>query len=406
MKVPEVAKVLGEMTGVFDEMLASLSTLQCLSDLEVHKTDEKTLLIDALATLLENYCVERCAVFFCQEHGIVKVAELDWAHWQEKTGPSSSLSLPPTAMSRIEQHFVQLTLDNGESQFCPNCLDDPQLLHLVEKDACRQRGCLLSAPIRSGGRSIGVLIMSHPEENYFNEWHHRLLILYSNFLGQILTANRLMKHLEDEVKGRTHKLEEVLDETRHLKQHYETLAMVDELTGLYNRRFFFAESKLALSRALRFSHAFSLILMDIDRFKQVNDEFGHAVGDIVLQDIAKAFLEILRETDVLARVGGEEFAVVMPDTSESGARILADRLRTAAGTLEWTIGEKKLHITLSLGVTTLPTPNPQPDDSSLRIDPRTFHDHLYTVADNAMYSAKTTGGDRVVFQTPESIPQR
>jgi diguanylate cyclase (GGDEF)-like protein len=397
MKVPEVAKVLGEMTGVFDEMLASLSTLQCLSDLEVHKADEKTLLVDALATLLENYGVERSAVFFCKEQSVVKAVELDWAHWQGKNENASPANTGTSALSHIEQHFAQLTLENGKPQFCPNYLSDPHLLSLLGNDDPLPAGCLLTAPIRSGGESIGVIVMSHPENDYFNEWHHRLLVLYSNFLGQILTANRLMKHLEVEVKGRTQQLEEVLDETRHLKQHYETLAMVDELTGLYNRRFFFTESKLALSRALRFTHSYSLILMDIDRFKQVNDEFGHAIGDIVLQDVAKALLDILRETDVLARVGGEEFAVVLPDTSENGAKILAERLRAAASNLEWTIGERKLHITLSLGVTTLPSPEEQSENSA-RIDPRAFHDHLYTVADNAMYSAKTAGGDRFIFQ--------
>ena len=93
---------------------------------------------------------------------------------------------------------------------------------------------------------------------------------------------------------------------------------------------------------------------------------------------------------------------VLEYAAKNGAKILAERLRAAASNLEWTIGERKLHITLSLGVTTLPFPEEQPENAA-RIDPRAFHDHLYTVVDNAMYSAKTAGGDRFIFQAPAPL---
>ncbi|HKK01947.1 MAG TPA: sensor domain-containing diguanylate cyclase [Desulfuromonadales bacterium] len=410
MKMPEIARALGDITNVFDEMLSSLSTLQCLSDLEVHKTDEKTLLNDALVALLENYAIERCAVFLCSGQDFVKSAEIDWHLWQNQNkqhGNKQSVAQNQNnqVLVNIENHFVQITAESGKPLSSPNFRNDDQLHSGLNTNDMLPVGSILTAPIRSGGQTLGVVVMSHSEENSFNEWHQRLLILYSNFLGQILTTNRLMKNLEEEVRGRTHQLEEVLEETRHLKEHYETLAMVDELTGLYNRRFFFAESKLALSRALRFSHSFSLILMDIDRFKQVNDEFGHATGDIVLQDAAKALLEILRETDVLARVGGEEFAVVLPDTPEDGAKILAERLRVAANSLTWMRDEQTFRITLSLGVTTLHPPEHPLPASYSQLDPRVFYDQLYMVADDAMYSAKDAGGNRFEFKKPDFLQQ-
>ncbi|WP_292253166.1 diguanylate cyclase [Marinospirillum sp.] len=158
----------------------------------------------------------------------------------------------------------------------------------------------------------------------------------------------------------------------------EMLADTDVLTSLNNRRAFFNLGQKTLHLAQRNANPVSLVMFDLDHFKQINDLHGHAAGDLVLQSIAKTAAEQVRASDVLARLGGEEFAILMPQTTLNQAMRLAERLRRRIDQLEITFDGIHLHCTGSFGV----SHTAQGNDSL---------DTLLANADHALYQAKNTG---------------
>lgn len=149
-----------------------------------------------------------------------------------------------------------------------------------------------------------------------------------------------------DITARKH-IEQQLEEAR---QKAEMLADTDMLTGLNNRRAFFNLGLKLLHSARRFEQPASLIMFDLDHFKHINDQYGHAAGDQVLINVGNVCRKTIREADVLARIGGEEFAVLMPQTSREQARCLAERLRQAVETATTRFGDLKIQCTASLGV--------------------------------------------------------
>ena len=162
----------------------------------------------------------------------------------------------------------------------------------------------------------------------------------------------------------------------------QELAMTDFLTGIANSRSFFENGEREILRAKRYGHAFALLLLDLDHFKAVNDTRGHAAGDKVLVSLAGICKHLLRDIDIFARLGGEEFVIILPETDLAGASATAERLRSAIAESEIAAGGDVLHITVSIGVTEL-----SPED-----------DQVETVlkrADKAMYQAKKNGRNRI-----------
>lgn len=174
------------------------------------------------------------------------------------------------------------------------------------------------------------------------------------------------------------------------QQELEFLAERDTLTGLYNRRKFLALAQQELDRRARIPSDLCLLMVDLDFFKRVNDQYGHPIGDIVLQQVAARLLAHVRSTDVLARMGGEEFILLMPNTQRAGALSLAEKLREVVCECPLEIpGGLSIPITASLGVT------------GLQLGQQAALDTLYATADQALYAAKEQGRDRVVWsQTP------
>ncbi|MEJ2199877.1 MAG: sensor domain-containing diguanylate cyclase, partial [Desulfuromonadaceae bacterium] len=276
-------------------------------------------------------------------------------------------------------------------------LQDPRL-QALGADQGRLPRSILCAPISASHEAAGVLLLSDPEPNAFGVWQQRFIPLFSLFLGQTLTTSRLLHSLENEVKERTLRLEKVLQETQHLKQHYQNLSLVDTLTGLYNRRFFFSEGHTLVARAIRSSHSVAFLVLDLDSFKQVNDQYGHGVGDMVLKDVAIALQAQLRESDVLARIGGEEFALILPETELAGAKELGQRLLNSIRNLRWVVDGELLRITISVGVAAM-VPVSGNEDWSVPAAYEDLLEKLFSGADHAMYQAKRDGGDRVYVCT-------
>ena len=162
----------------------------------------------------------------------------------------------------------------------------------------------------------------------------------------------------------------------------EQLAQTDDLTGIANRRQLFELGARELSRARRFGHPLSAMMVDIDDFKQVNDTYGHAVGDQVLQSIARWCLELVREGDVVARYGGEEFVILSHETDLTGAHISAERVRTHVAQKIVASDQGPLSVTISIGV------------AGALVDSDGFA-ALIERADSALYVAKQLGRNQV-----------
>jgi two-component system cell cycle response regulator len=181
-----------------------------------------------------------------------------------------------------------------------------------------------------------------------------------------------------------------------LNQNYRrslSLALTDELTGLYNRRYLFAHLDELIERANRDGIRVALLLFDIDHFKKVNDTHGHAAGDEVLRQIAARASNSVRNADLVARLGGEEFVVVMPETELAIAAAVAERLRAAIARQPFSVGvaAARLSLTVSIGVTV----------ASRGGDAR---DRMLARADDALYAAKAGGRNRIVTR-PELLPE-
>lgn len=174
-----------------------------------------------------------------------------------------------------------------------------------------------------------------------------------------------------------------ITERKQLEQELERQAHVDYLTGLANRRHFLELAELELARALRYEKHLSVLMIDIDHFKKVNDRHGHKAGDEALRRLSEVALTMVREVDLVGRLGGEEFAILLPETDGEKAVEVAERFRNAIAGIELvTVAGAPLRFTVSIGV------------SSLDKQPASI-DALLSQADQALYEAKHTGRNRV-----------
>ncbi|MDW7748028.1 diguanylate cyclase [Halomonas sp.] len=181
-----------------------------------------------------------------------------------------------------------------------------------------------------------------------------------------------------------------LSERKKLEARLERQALTDPLTGLGNRRYLEGQAAMEIARAERSGAPLSLIAIDLDHFKRINDTYGHDVGDVVLQAFAKLARQVLRDGDVLCRMGGEEFAVLLPDTNREQALQVAERLREAVATTPAMVGDDatedgRLAYTTSLGVTLVSA-----GETTLK--------PAIKRADQGLYAAKETGRNRVQWE--------
>ncbi len=163
------------------------------------------------------------------------------------------------------------------------------------------------------------------------------------------------------------------------------LSIIDVLTGAYNRRYLEDILKKEFEKFLRYNHLFSIIMMDIDHFKKINDTYGHQAGDEILKHLVQTVKNIVRKSDIIARYGGEEFCIVSYESKKDDAIYLAERLRNTIKNSVVVYKDKKIKYTVSFGVTTI---NKKVNN----------HEELLRKADAALYRAKNSGRDRVEFE--------
>lgn len=190
-------------------------------------------------------------------------------------------------------------------------------------------------------------------------------------------------------------LEETRRRLRHQNGMLRELAVVDELTGLHNRRYLDRRLDYEIERFERYHHPLAVGLVDVDFFKRVNDTHGHGAGDDVLRQLARVATEQVRRVDLVGRYGGEEFALVLPDTDREGAETAVERFRAAVAAHPFETTAGPLKITISAGV------------ACVASDWRGDKESLLRAADRALYQAKALGRNRVVLLPLEKAePER
>lgn len=175
-------------------------------------------------------------------------------------------------------------------------------------------------------------------------------------------------------------------ENAELYEEAARLSITDGLTGLWNRRGFELRAASEMQRARRFGESFGVVMIDVDRFKLVNDVHGHQAGDAVLVELAHRLTEATRDVDVVARLGGEEFVLLLPSTTLEGTATLAGKLRDRVSARSFPIDAGDVLVTISLGVATYPDHGGSIKD-------------LLAAADAALYRAKDSGRDRIEAAT-------
>jgi diguanylate cyclase (GGDEF)-like protein len=234
-----------------------------------------------------------------------------------------------------------------------------------------------------------VIVASATLDDVLRTWREQVILLVALALllsiGFSLMTLKLMRAVREgdlahaEVKKHAAALEKT-------NQELNVLSVTDKLTQIYNRGKLDAVLHAEVRRAERYASDLSVIMLDIDHFKRVNDVFGHAIGDSVLVGVAKVLQNCIRETDTIGRWGGEEFLVILPQTGGEQAFEVAEKIRRAISSAHFTIVD---HLTASLGVTSF-----SPEDSE---------EQLLARADSALYEAKNMGRNRVVLSTPGRI---
>ncbi|WP_116367139.1 sensor domain-containing diguanylate cyclase [Parahaliea mediterranea] len=291
------------------------------------------------------------AVLFVAMPGL----EIHWrtlTAWQLWTLPALGLTAWRILRSMLEGHDEARTIALGAMLFIGTCLHDigVDLLHLS------------NPRLLPWGFLIFVMSMA------------------------VSLANRMtaaLGQLEQEVAERTEALEAA---NRRLTE----AARVDPLTGLYNRRGFIAEAEVEIQRMFRTGRGFSLILADVDHFKSVNDRYGHASGDMILMRVASLLREGIRDADRVARWGGEEFILLLPETGADGAALLAEKLRERLADNLFEAEGHRLRISMTFGVSEFRR------GESL--------EQCVARADAALYQGKSEGRNRVVLDSQQAAP--
>ena len=219
-------------------------------------------------------------------------------------------------------------------------------------------------PLKSGESVVGTLVCGSRDSGAFPEAAQKELSMLALQAAEALVRTRLYEQAEK-------------------------MATTDGLTGLLNRRTFNSQLQGRLREAQRYGRPLSLLLLDVDHFKKVNDTHGHPAGDAVLRSVARLLAKEARETDIVARYGGEEMALILPETEARGAHAIAERIRKAVGAEPHASEQGSLRVTVSLGLSTWPSGGETAEA-------------LVKAADDALYRAKQGGRNRVCAANPSS----
>ena len=385
-----------EIRERFFSLLESLSALRSLSNIDLLTQNESQLLGQALNELVKHQHLEFCSIFILENNVLSCIVgtSVNEQHAGHAGHPQTPLAPEKSMRFTVGEGVIGMACQSGKLQYCRDCSKDERFKPFAEGARRRATGSLIAVPIQFSNETLGILNISHPIPDYFEPWQQHTLTLFCSILGQMLHNHRMLYKLDKEVSKRTLELQQALEESEDLRARYQRLSMIDSLTGLYNRRYFFAEAEAMLSRALRYQLPFSLLLLDVDHFKQINDKWGHQAGDRILQQISETLCQEARQGDVVARLGGEEFVIALPNTRIAGADLMALRIQEQIATLAPEENEDPFGITVSIGLTELG------DRAISDTEVSQVVELLYREADSAMYECKRRGRNRRLSFNP------
>jgi diguanylate cyclase (GGDEF)-like protein len=278
-----------------------------------------------------------------------------------RPGLAGSHKLPPEVQKAFDQYPI-----------CPMCKSFERLLNGEYEEPITFIPCrvlfdvsisfpgLVSIPLKLGEKALGFLNLVMAPEVVFSGDEIKLLQTIGNQFSAAIERARIY-------------------------EKFEKLAMIDSLTGLYNRRQLFILGQNEFSRAYRYNHPISVIMLDIDLFKKVNDVYGHLIGDQVLQQIANRCRSILRGSDIIGRYGGEEFLILLPETMVGQAQRIANRIRLLILDHPIVTDRGEIFVTVSMGISSMDGEC----DSKL--------EWVVDQADQALLQAKESGRNKVVI---------
>jgi diguanylate cyclase (GGDEF)-like protein len=357
--MPRYAAQIAGLIQLFDvrreygrHMRQSGALLDAVQRLHVHRNAEG---------LAQALCDTACDVTSATAAGIVRWNDKDQHGVVQAVSPSIDLEVGfhVTAESMVGRVCVErlpLLLEDarpGTSEACPF------------GGLPRRIGSVAIVPVMSADDVIGALIVEGAEAGDISQHESRNVGL----LAAVARGSLEIAWEVEEVSKR---------------------ARTDALTGLANRRHFDEQLRRVAAETDRFGGTCSLILLDLDHFKEVNDRYGHEGGDAALKHVAQVLSEAVRTVDLCARYGGEEIVILLPQTSADGAVDLAERLRQTIESRPASSGGERIPITASFGVATYPTPVP-------------YGDWLVFAADKALYESKAAGRNCVKMIHPNNV---
>ncbi|MGK7345093.1 MAG: diguanylate cyclase [Candidatus Nitrospinota bacterium M3_3B_026] len=304
----------------------------------------------AIATKLERLLpAERYSIFLLDEEDEGVLRALIHNHGDEDMNALSvSILDSPIMKEALETGRRIITSDFPSSKYAAG-----------ERRSKYTDGHALCAPLIAGGQRLGALNLNGSDKGFFDNIDFNTVELVTQMISAALNNARAMSKLR-------------------------RMAITDGLTRLYNHRHFHEILGLEFERASRYGQPLSLVMMDIDFFKRINDTHGHPVGDTILADLAERLKKHVRKIDTLARYGGEEFAILLPQTGVDKARVLAERIRRDTERRPFRTEKEGLGVTVSLGVCGMET------------DGAGSPAELVNKADEALYRAKREGRNRVI----------
>ena len=274
--------------------------------------------------------------------------------------PASEFDLAAFKAKTIDTYYQLSGYNILLEKIALNRTDGPAILVSEDKKNKNVINSFHAIPLNMKNKSIGLLAVSHSKPEAFGQEELKLLSIIADH--SILAINNATLH-----------------------NRIKKLSITDGLTGLYVYRYFQDKLEEELRRAQRYQEQLSVIVVDIDAFKSINDTHGHLVGDMVLKEISQILRNVCREVDIIARYGGDEFVVILPQTEREGSFYLAERARKTIKNYEFqSPGNEPIKLTVSCGVAAL-LPDIKDKES------------LIKKADDALYRAKNEGKNKTAL---------
>jgi diguanylate cyclase (GGDEF)-like protein/PAS domain S-box-containing protein len=380
------ARTAGEWPQVIEQEFVALDQSRHVVQLRVFPIQQagRTMLCGVVREITEQKRIEQAARRYSYQFDTLRKVGLELA--AELSLDTLLWMIAPRAVELVDGSAMALYIHNAaqDKLELAICLGDPH--PPIEQNASRGQGLagkvwdlgepvlledfhtghtgslngsswgkVIGAPIFYGGEFLGVIFVF--SDRPFNTTDLTLLGLFASHSGAAIRNARLHAELHE-------------------------LAIRDPLTGIFNRRHFFDLSERSFSQARRYKRPLSAIIFDLDHFKVINDTYGHLIGDSVLHDLAQQCTHEMRQIDIFGRYGGEEFAILMPETEIAGALTLAERLRSSIARTSFQTEQGEMHVTISIGIARL-----KRSTTNLM--------NLLSEADKALFRAKNEGRNRI-----------